>query len=155
MSVCGKNGLTGHAWDCILNRDVSQILIEENAVQEPRISRTAIRIQDIRTLFRAREIVNRLAVDGLEAAIEAARAILAGEKSRRQYLQEILPAPAACAVPGATESFVVECASAQRFHLQDSTLPLLWLIAKLEREHNTQAVKVIHRNGHGQRVYWL
>ena len=124
-------------------------------MQEPRIARTAIRIQDIRTLFRAREIVNRLAVDSLEAAIETVRAILVGEKSRRQYLQEILPAPAACALPGATETFVVVCASAQSFHLQDSTLPLLWQIVMLEREHNTQAIKVIHRNGHRQRVYWL
>ena len=155
MSVCGKNGLTGHIRDCILNRDASQILRKEDDVQEPQASRTAIRIQDIRTLFRAREIVGRLAADSLEAAIEAARVTLVGEKSRRRYLQEILPAAAACALPGATETFIVECASSQRFHLQDSRLPILWQIVRLEREHNTQAIKVVHRSGHGQRVYWL
>jgi hypothetical protein len=152
MPVCRKNGLTGRAPDCILDRDASQIRIEESTVQEPR---TAIRIQDIRTLFRAREIMNRLAIEGLEAAIEAARAMLVGEKSRRQYLQEILPAPTAYMVPGTTETFVVECADARRFHLQNGTLPLLWQIAELEHLHDTQAVKVIHCNGHRQRVYWL
>ena len=147
--------MTSRARDCILNRDVSQIRIEEDTVQELRISQTAIRIRDIRTLFRAREIVNRLAVEDLETAIEVARAMLVGEKSRHRYPQEILPTPAAYTVPGATETFVVECANRRRFLLENSMQPLLWQIARLEYEHDTHALKVIHRNGHGHRVYWL
>jgi hypothetical protein len=114
-----------------------------------------IRTQDIRTLFRARELVNRLATGGLEAAIEVARAKLVDEKSRRQYLQELLPAHVACAVPGATETFVLKCADARRFDLQGGTLPLLWQIMSLEREYDTHVVQVTHRNGHRQQVYWL
>ena len=124
-------------------------------MQEPRASGTSIRIQDLRTLFRAQEIVHHLAVEGLETAIDTARVMLVGEKSRRQYLQEILPASAACAIPGGTETFMVECADGQCFDLQDATLPLLWLIVSLEHEYGTQAIRVIHCNGCGQRVYWL
>lgn len=116
---------------------------------------TPIRIQDIRTLFRARDIVSQLAVARLDSAIEAARTTLVTAKGRRQYLQEILPGTVAHAVPDATETFVVECSRKQRFHLRDGTMPLLWQIRKLELEHDTQAVKIIHRNGYRQREYWL
>ena len=116
---------------------------------------TPIRIQDIRTLFRARDIVSQLAVEGLDSAIEAARVTLVAAKGRRQYLQEILPSTVAHAVPGATETFVVECSGKQRFRLRDGTIPLLLQIRKLELGHDTQAVKIIQRNGCRQREYWL
>lgn len=124
-------------------------------MQKLQASRAPIRTQDIRTLFRAREIVKRLAAGGLESAIEAARATLVAEKSRRQYLQEVLPAHIACAVPGETETFVVECNDTRRFHLRNGSLPLLCQLARLEWEHRTQAIKVIHCSKHRQRVYWL
>ena len=116
---------------------------------------TPIRTQDIRTLLRARELVKRLATRGLDAAIDVARNRLVEEKSRRQYLQELLPTHVACAIPGGTETFVIQCATTQRFELQDGCLPLLWQIVSLEQKHDTQVVKVTHRNGHGQQVYWL
>ena len=141
--------MTGGLLSCILNHEAALETHSEETMQTP------IRIQDIRTLFRAREIVSRLAVEGLDSAIEAARLELVATKGRRQYLQEILPTTVAHAVPNATETFVVECKGRQRFHLQGGTMPLLWRLRQLELRHGTQAVKIIHRNGCGQREYWL
>lgn len=114
-----------------------------------------IRMQDLRTLFRARVITGQLAAEHLDSAIEAARTELVTTKGRRQYLQEILPAPVAHAVPGAHETFIVECQGGRRFHLHDGTLPLWWRICDIETQHGTQAVRVIHRNGTRHREYWL
>lgn len=114
-----------------------------------------IRIQDIRTLFRAREIVDRLTAEELGPAIERARAVLVATKGRRQYLEEILPIPVACAVPGEAETFVIECTGERRFHLRGGTMPLLWQIRDLEQGNGIQALRVIHHNGHGTREYWL
>jgi hypothetical protein len=116
---------------------------------------TPIRIQDIRTLLRAQDLVRRLAVEGLDSAIETARAKLVRTKGRRQYLQEILPGNVACAVPTATETFVIECNGNQRFHLRNATMPLIWQIMELELGDDIQAVKVIHHNGGSRREYWL
>jgi len=116
---------------------------------------TVIRIHDIRILFQARKLVGQLAVEELESAIERARATLVAAKGRRQYLQEILPGAAACTVPGATETFVVECADERRFQLQGGTMPLLWQIRELEMRNDTQAIRVIHHSGGEQREYWL
>ena len=118
-------------------------------------SEPPIRTKDMRTLFRAREITKRLAAEGLETAIGMARQLLTNEKSRQQYLQEMLPAHVACAIPGGTETFVIECAGAQCFRLQDGTAPLLWQITCLERNHDTQVIKIIHSSRQEQRVYWL
>ena len=96
-----------------------------------------------------------MAANDLKAAIEEARNTLLVAKGRHRYLQEILPGHIAYAVPGVSETFVVECVDEQRFHLQDGTLPLLWQIKRLEQENDTQAVKVIQRNGRGEREYWL
>ena len=64
-------------------------------------SRTPIRIQDLRILFRARDITRLLSTGvDLEAAIEKARDLLLAEKGRQRYLQEILPAPLAYTIPG-------------------------------------------------------
>ena len=114
-----------------------------------------IRLQDIRTLFRARDIVSQLDAEGLDSAIEAARTTIVATKGRRQYLQEILPVTVAHAVPGEAETFVVECTGEKHFHLRGGTKPLLWRIAEMELENNTQAIKIIHCNGCGQREYWL
>jgi hypothetical protein len=115
-----------------------------------------IRIQDIRTLFRAREIASQLKAQDLDSAIEAARAKLIATKGRRQYLQEILPDPVVYAVPcHGTETFDVECADERRFRLQDATIPVLWQIRELEILNDVQAVKIVYRNGCGQREYWL
>lgn len=119
------------------------------------LNQAPIRIQDIRTLFRAREIVHQLTAEELDPAIERARSMLVAAKGRRQYLEEILPGAVACAIPGATETFVVECGGEQQFHLRDGTMPLLWQLRELELGNAIQAVKVIHHNGHGQREYWL
>ena len=114
-----------------------------------------VRFQDLRTLFRTREIVIRLGNGGLDAAIEIVRTALAAEKSRRQYLHEILSACVAYAIPGKTEAFVVEGADGQRFRLQDCTLPLLWQILHLEQEQSVQVVKVIHDDGRRHWTYCL
>ena len=114
-----------------------------------------IRVQDIRTLFRARDIVSQLAAEELDSAIEAARTVLVAEKGRQQYLQEILPGSVAHAVPCGNETFLVECTDEQCFHLQGGTLPLLWQLRELELATDTLAVKIIHRNGCGQQEYWL
>ena len=114
-----------------------------------------VRFQDLKTLFRAREIVIRLDNDGLDAAIEVARAALVAEKSRRQYLHEILPGCVVYTIAGTTEAFAVECADGQYFRFQDCTLPLLWQILHLEREQSVQVVKVIHDDGHRQWTYCL
>jgi hypothetical protein len=114
-----------------------------------------IRIQDLRTLFRAREIVDQLAVEELESAIAAARGTLVALKGRRRYLQEMLPAHVAHVVPGATETFMVECVNHRCFQLEGGTQPLLWQIRKLEMGNNTQAVKIIYHNGQETREYWL
>jgi hypothetical protein len=118
-------------------------------------SQTPIRIQDLRTLFRAREIIERLAVRGVESAIETVRAILVDEKSRQRYVQEMLPAHVAHRVPGVQDTFVVECADGQRFELHGGVVPLLWQIATLEQVHGTEAIGIVHHNGHGQQEYWL
>jgi hypothetical protein len=112
-------------------------------------------IQDLRTLFRAREIVDQLAAEELESAIAAARGTLVALKGRHRYLQEILPAHVVHAVPGITETFMVECVNHQCFQLEGGTQPLLWQIRKLEMANNTQAVKVIYHNGRGKCEYWL
>jgi hypothetical protein len=117
--------------------------------------RAGVRIQDLRTLFRAREIVTRLAEEGLEPAIETVRTTLVTEKSRRQYLQEMLPSPVSFAVPGTSEMFTIESADGRQFHLQNGTLPLLWQILDLERACGSHAVQVIHHNKHEQLIYWL
>jgi len=111
--------------------------------------------QHLRTLLRAREIVILLGAEGLGAAIMSLRAALAAEKSRRRYLHDILPGYVAYAVPALGETFVLECAAGQRFHLQGSTLPLLWQILKLEREQGVQVIKVIHDDGRRQWTYCL
>jgi hypothetical protein len=116
---------------------------------------TPIRIQDVRTLLRARDIVKQLAAGELESAIETARAAVVATKGRRQYLEEILPGAVTHAVPGATETFVLDCTGQQRFHLRDGTLPLLWQIRELERNSGTQVVRIIHQDRGGQREYWL
>jgi len=112
-------------------------------------------IQDLRTLLRAREIVEHLTVEGLEPAIERARVLLMATKGRRRYVQEILPGSLARAVPGASGVFVVECADAQRFYLHNGTVPLVGQIMSLEGEYDTQAIRVIHCNGQSQHKYWL
>jgi len=140
--------LTGSALSLILAQWTMETLSEETM-------KPPIRLQDIRTLFRARDIVRQLDVGELDSAIEAARATIVATKGRRQYLQEILPVAIAHAVPGGTETFVVECTGEQRFQLQDGTLPLLWQLRALELENDTQAIKIIHYNGCGQREYWL
>jgi len=114
-----------------------------------------IRFQDLKTLLRAREIVIQLDNDRLDAAIEVARAALAAESSRRQYMHEILPACVAYAIPGQTEAFVVECADGQSFRLQDYTLPLLWQMLHLEQEQSVRVVKVSHDDGRRQWTYCL
>jgi hypothetical protein len=114
-----------------------------------------LRFQDLKTLFRAREIVILLDNNGLDAAIETARAALLAEKSRRQYLLEILPGGVAYAIPGSSEAFGVECANGRYFHLQQRTLPLLWQILHLEREQGVQVIKVIHDDGHRRWTYCL
>ena len=114
-----------------------------------------VRFQDLQTLLRAREIVIRLEGCGLDAAIDLARAALVAERSRRQYLHEILPACVAYAIPGRAETFVAECADGQRFSLQDCTLPLLWQILHVEQVHGVQVIKVIHDDGHRQWIYCL
>ncbi len=111
--------------------------------------------QDLRTLLRAREIVVLLDAEGLGAAIKTMRAALVAEKSRRQYLHDILPGYVAYAIPGLTEAFVLECAAGQRFHLQGGTLPLLWKILKLEQEQGVEVIKVVHRDGYRQWTYCL
>jgi hypothetical protein len=117
--------------------------------------RTSIRIQDLRILFRAREIMDRLAMEGVESAIEATRTRLVTDMGRHEYLQEMLPGHVAHCVPGATETFIVECADGQRFELHDGAMPLLWQIVNLERLQHAQAVRIIHRNGDGRQVYLL
>jgi len=114
-----------------------------------------ISTQDLRTLLRAREIVEHLTAEGLEPAIERARILLMATKGRRRYVQEMLPSGVAQAVPGTSGIFVVECADAQRFYLHNGTTPLVGQIMSLEGEHDTQAIRVIHCNGHGQHKYWL
>ena len=114
-----------------------------------------VRFHDLRALLRAREIIIRLDNGGLDAAIEIARAALLADKSRRQYLHEILPACVAYAMPGQTEAFVVECADGRSFRLQDCTLPLLWQILHLEQEQSVRVVKVSHDDGRRQWTYCL
>ena len=111
--------------------------------------------RDLRTLFRAREIVQQMSAGELEAAIEEARDTLVAAKGRNRYLQEILPDHVAYAMPGTEETFFVECLGEQRFHLRDGTMPLLWQIRSVEQANDTQAVKVIHHNGQGKHEYWL
>ncbi len=121
----------------------------------PQGGQPTVRIQDIRTLFRAQEIVSQLAVGGLEPAIDAARQLLLEAKTRWQYLQEMLPAHVAQTIPSERESFEVQCADFSRFVLRKGPLPLLRQIADLEREHYTQAIKVIHGGDGDRREYWL
>lgn len=121
----------------------------------PQGGQPTVRIQDIRILFRAREIVNQLAAGGLEPAIEAARGLLLESKTRWQYLQEMLPVQVAQAVPDEHETFEVQCADFRRFILRKGPQPLLRQIAELEQEHHTQAVKVIHGGDGERQVYWL
>jgi hypothetical protein len=111
--------------------------------------------RDLRTLFRAREIVQQMSAVELEAAIEQARDTLVAAKGRNRYLQEILPDHVAYAVPGAGEAFVLECVDEQRFRLRDGTMSLLWQIRSIEQGNDTLAVKVIHYDGRGKREYWL
>ncbi len=111
--------------------------------------------QDLRTLFRAREIVERLTANELAAAIETARSTLSQTKGRQRYLREMLPGGLAHAIPGPAETFEIECADRRQFRLQDSSMSLLWQIMNLERQHATQAVRIIRHNGHGRQEYWL
>ena len=114
-----------------------------------------VRFQDLRTLLRARELVIRLDNDRLDAAIEAARAALMAESSRRQYVHEILPACVTYAIPCKAETFMAECADGRSFRLQDCILPLLWQILRLEQEQGVQVVKVIHDDEHRRWTYCL
>ena len=114
-----------------------------------------VRYQHLQTLFRAFEIVIWLGRCELDVAINVARAALVAEKSRRQYLHEILPSSVAYAMPGKTQTFVVECSDGLCFRLRNSTLPLLWQILTLEREQNIQVVRVIHDDGCRQWTYCL
>ena len=121
----------------------------------PQSEQPAVRIQDIRTLFRAQEIVNQLAAGGLAPAIEAARELLVARKTRWQYLQEMLPVHVAQTVPDESDTFEVQCADSRRFVLRKGPLPLLRQLADLEREHRTQAIKVIQGSDGIRQVYWL
>ncbi len=114
-----------------------------------------IRSQDLQTLFRAREILHHLESDNLGSAIERARDRLLGQKSRRQYLQEMLPAAVAHAIPNSAETFEVECANRCSFSLQAGWASLLWQVVALEGRQRTRAVKIVHHNGFGKREYWL
>jgi hypothetical protein len=117
--------------------------------------RPAIRIQDIRILLRAQEIVNQLAAGGLAPAIEAARELLVESKTRWQYLQEMLPVDVAQRVPNEDDTFEVQCADSHRFVLTRGPLPVLRQIANLERQHRTLAISVIQYSNGKQQVYWL
>lgn len=111
--------------------------------------------RDLVTLLRARAIIIGLNCSGLDAAINAARAGLAAEEARRQYLRETLPAYLTYADPGKGETLVLEFANGQHRALPDRSRTLLRQILDLEREQGIQVVKVIHDDGRRQWTYCL
>ena len=111
--------------------------------------------RDLQTLLRAHEIISQLGAEGLDAAIQLARSALAVEKSRRQYLVEMLPIDVVYAFPGTADTFALECADGQRFQLNSRTLPLLWQILSVEQEQGVQATRLIHHDGQREWIYWL
>ena len=121
-----------------------------------------IRTQDLKVLFRAREIVRQLAAEGLavvpslEPAIGMARQRLETQKGRRRYLLDMLPDSVAHGLPGVSGGFAVEFPQAGRVELQDG-FPVLIQILDLERSQHERAVRLLHHTSVGvrERDYWL
>lgn len=121
-----------------------------------------LRTQDLKVLFRAREIIRQLAAEGLavvpslEPAIGMARQRLETQKGRRRYLLDMLPNSVAHALPGVNGGFVVEFPQAGRVELQDG-IPVSIQILDLERRQGERAIRLLHRTSVGvrERDYWL
>ena len=113
-----------------------------------------VRYQDLQTFLRACQIIIWLGNRGLELAKEVAQAAWVAERNRREYLLQILPISVVYAIPGNTDTFMVECSDGRCFRLQNSTLPLLWQIMNLERNQSVRVVKIIHDDGHRQWAYY-
>ena len=112
--------------------------------------------RDLKTLFRAQEVIGRLSVEGkaavlgLEPAIDQTRTSLEAQLGRRRYLLEMLPGSVPYALPGLGGVFFVQLAEAGRFELK-ADLPVVTQIAALELAYDDRAIVVIHRSGVGFR----
>ena len=121
-----------------------------------------LRTQDLKVLFRAREIVRQLAAEGLavvpslEPAIGMARQRLETQKGRRRYLLDMLPDSVAHTLPGVSGGFVVEFPQAGRVELRNDVTVLIQIL-ELERRQGERAVRLLHHTGVGvkDREYWL
>jgi hypothetical protein len=110
--------------------------------------------RDLKTLFRAQEIVGRLPAEGeaslprLDQAVDLARASLEARLGRQRYLVEMLTESVAYALPGLNGIFSVQLAEAGSFELQ-ADLPVVTQISALEFAYDDRATQVIHRSGVG------
>jgi hypothetical protein len=121
-----------------------------------------IRTQDLKTLFRAQEVIGRLVHQGLavipslEPAIAMARQRLETRNGRRRYLLDMLPNGVAHALPGLSGRFTLEFSRAGSIELQEG-IPVLIQILHLERYQGERAIRLLHSTGIGfkDREYWL
>ena len=121
-----------------------------------------IRTQDLKVLFRAREVIGQLVDQGLavvpslEPAIDMARQRLETRNGRRRYLLDMLPDNVAFGLPGMSGRFVIEFSQAGRVELQEG-FPVLIQILALERRQGERTIRLLHSTGAGfkDREYWL
>ena len=110
--------------------------------------------RDLKTLLRAKEIIQRLSaedeapVQALEPTIGLARCSLEARLGRRRYLLEMLPDSIAYALPGLSGVFFVRLEESGRFELE-ADLPVVTQIAALELAYDERTIQVIHRSGVG------
>jgi hypothetical protein len=121
-----------------------------------------IRTQDLKVLFRARQVIGQLVDQGLavvpslEPAIDLARQRLETRNGRRRYLLDMLPDDVAYALPGMSGRFAIEFSQAGSVELLDG-FPVLIQILELERRQGERAIRLLHSTGVGfrDREYWL